>query len=317
MKRLFLALLALAFAHDASAVAYQLRVNQRNAADTNFEARDIVNPAGGANGIFVYDGAAQLPKFFTIGTGLQWNGSTLEAPGGVGPQGPKGDQGDPGPQGPAGPTGATGPTGSQGPQGDVGPTGPTGAQGIQGIQGVKGDTGATGAQGPKGDTGATGAQGVAGAIGATGAAGPTGATGPKGDTGATGATGATGPAGVLNFGYPTAKTVTFGTAFQCADPTKGCIINVTVGSTAALSLSGGTTNTADAVIGTNSGIGTSGGTTWARYRSTLTGTLVVGLAVNTDGNQVFEFKMPAGAYGALRITGGTPTVILATEQTAN
>ncbi|OWY32867.1 hypothetical protein [Herbaspirillum aquaticum] len=119
------------------------------------------------------------------------------------------------------------------------------------------------------------------------------------------------------YSLPAAKTVAMDTAFQCADTSKGCIISVTVGSTASLSLSGGTANTADMVIGTTSGIGSTGGTTWARYRSTLTGTLVAGLAVNTDGNQTFEFKLPAGAYGAVRTTGGSPAIVLATEQTTN
>lgn len=278
MKRILLPLILLLamFAQSAHAIsAYELRVNQRDITNSFFNARDMVNPTDGQNGIFVYDGTAQLPKWFTIGTGLQWNGNTLEAPGGVGPQGPKGDQGDPGPQGP------TGPAGAQGPQGDVGPAGPQGAQGIQGIQGVQGVAGATGPQGAKGDTGATGAPGT------------------------------------LNYGYPASKSISLGTAFQCADTSKGCVISVTLGSTASLTISGGTANTADCVIGTTSGIGTSGGTTWAKYRSTLSGTLVVGVTVNTDGYQTFDFKMPAGAYAAIRQTGGTVSIVSATEQTTN
>jgi len=307
MKRLiFPILLILAlFAQSAQAVPYQLRVNQRDAGDTFFNARDIVNPAGGANGIFVYDGTAQLPKFFTIGTGLQWNGSTLEAPGGVGPQGPKGDQGDVGPQGPAGPTGATGATGSQGPQGDVGPAGAAGAkgdqgiQGIQGIQGVKGDTGATGAQGPKGDTGATGLQGSTGATGSTGSTGPTGATGPKGDPGLTA------------FSFPAARTLAVSTSYQASDNTKPSILTVSAGCTNATTVVAASACTLQIRMHT-SAVTCSTGTVYATWSSTY----ALGLLLTNASISPIDIKLPAGAFFILCPTAGTFT-INAVEQAVN
>lgn len=217
MKRL-IALLLLPFL--AHAAPNDLLMNQRNSTDTGTLGRTVAIPAGGANGILGFDGAAVLPKFFTVGQGLQLSGGVLSSTVTTGPQGPQGLQGATGPAGPKGDkgdtglTGAAGPQGIQGVKGDTGNTGATGPQGPQGIQGLTGATGATGAastvpgpQGPTGLTGATGAQGAkgdAGAQGIQGATGLTGATGPQGLTGANGAqgiqgiqgpTGATGPQG--------------------------------------------------------------------------------------------------------------------------
>ncbi len=149
MKKILFALLMLAVG-IAQAVPYQVRVNQKDVSDAFFNARDMVNPSGGQNGVFVYNGTAQLPQFFTLGTGLQFNGSTIESSVPAGPQGPAGPAGDTGPQGPTGPTGATGP---QGAQGDVGPTGATGATGATGSTGPTGPTGPQGATGPVGPQG--------------------------------------------------------------------------------------------------------------------------------------------------------------------
>ena len=93
-----------------------------------------------------YSFGAQGPQFALVDreTGkiyyLALNGSTVEIPGGVGPQGPEG------PAGAAGAPGAPGAPGDQGIQG---------IQGIQGVQGNAGPQGDPGSQGPAGANGVT------------------------------------------------------------------------------------------------------------------------------------------------------------------
>lgn len=199
MKRL-IALLLLPFL--AHAAPNDLLMNQRNATDTGTLGRTVAIPAGGANGILGFDGVAVLPKFFTVGQGLQLSGGVLSSTVTTGPQGPQGLQGATGPVGPKGDTGLTGaagPQGVQGVKGDIGNTGATGPQGPQGIQGLTGATGATGAAstvpGPQGPIGLTGTTGPQGAKGDTGAQGIQGATGLTGTAGAQGIQGIQGPVG--------------------------------------------------------------------------------------------------------------------------
>lgn len=103
-------------------------------------------PAGGADGLYAYNGStgevvamtsSDLLFNFTTHV-ISVNPSSLPA----------------GPTGPAGATGATGPTGATGTTGSTGPAGSTGATGSVGA------TGATGATGTAGATGATGADGA-------------------------------------------------------------------------------------------------------------------------------------------------------------
>lgn len=192
----------------------------------------------------------------------------------------------------------------QGPQGAAGAAGSAGAAGAQGAQGVAGAQGIPGAQGTPGAQGSTGATG---ATGPAGTAGATGATGPAGSAGATGPAGATG--GFSAYGQPTARTFALGTAYQCTDNTRPCILTVTLASTAALSLTAGATNQADLVLGTSSGIASSGGTRIAQYSNSLTGTLVIGLAINTNSNVTYTLNMPAAGFMAIRQTSGTVSIV--------
>lgn len=137
--------------------------------------------------------------------------------------------------------------------------------------------------------------------------GPTGATGPAGPTG-----------GFTAYGQPTTRTFALATAYQCTDTTKPCVFTITLTSTANLTLTAGTSNTADIVVGTTAGIASSGGVTIAKYSNTLTGTLVVGLALNTNSNASYTINMPAAGYMAIRQTSGTVTVVnSSTEQTVS
>lgn len=189
-----------------------------------------------------------------------------------------------GPQGPAGATGASGPTGAQGPKGDIGPAG------SQGAPGATGATGATGSPGPKGDTGSQGPQG------------------------ATGATGAQGPAGINAFGTPTARSIAAATAYQATDPTKPAIVSINLTSTASISLTGGTSNAAQVIIGATNAVASGTGTVIGLYSNTNTGALTIGLALSTISAVPVTFTLPAGWFFAFRITSGAVTATSAFDQ---
>lgn len=203
----------------------------------------------------------------------------------VGPPGPGGNQGVPGPKGDPGGAGLAGPQGPAGPKGDPGQAG------------QKGDTGGIGPQGPAGPAGTKGDPGVAGQKGDPGGIGPSG------------------PTGVAAVGQPAPRSLQLATAYQALDPTKPAFITVNLTSTAALSLAGGTTCTADLVIGPSNAVAGGTGTALEKYANTLTGALVVGLAVNTQGATPLTFMLPVGYFFALRQTGaGAVSITSAFEQ---
>ena len=156
-----------------------------------------------------------------------------------------------------------------------------------GISGAQGPIGATGPQGPAGDTGPTGPQGL---------------------------TGATGPAGPTSLGSPNTRTLSLATAYQASNNAKPAIVTINLNSTASLSLTAGTTNTANIVIGSTSAVASGTGTVVATYANSLTGTLVVGLAINTQSAYTASFALPSGWYFALIQTGGTVSITSAFDQ---
>jgi len=122
--------------------------------------------------------------------------------------------------------------------------------------------------------------------------------------------------GSLTVGSPATKTVALATSYQAADTTKAAIITVTLNSTASLSLTAGATIAGEIRIGNANTVATgASGTAVGNYRNSLTGTLVVGLAVNTESQQTITFVLPAGWYFAVRQTTGTGlSVVSAFEQ---
>lgn len=121
-------------------------------------------------------------------------------------------------------------------------------------------------------------------------------------------------ASALLASYPTTRAVTAGTAYQCTNTAKPCVFTVTLSSTASLSLAGDTTNTADIMLGNSSAVASDTGTILARYSNTMTGTLVVGLGVNTNANATYSVTIPIGGYMAVRQTAGTISVVSAHDQ---
>lgn len=123
-------------------------------------------------------------------------------------------------------------------------------------------------------------------------------------------TGPAGPTGGFSaFSQPSTRSFAFATAYQCTDNTKPCLLTITLTSSASFSLLAGVSNTADVVIGTTSGVATSGGVAVAKYSNTLTSSLAIGINTATVSNATYVLHMPAGAFMAVRLTAGTVTVV--------
>lgn len=121
----------------------------------------------------------------------------------------------------------------------------------------------------------------------------------------------------MAIGAPTALSLTLGVAFQATDPTKAAMICINMNSIAGLTLGGGTTNTADILIGATAAVASGTGSIVGRYRNTLTGTLVVGLAINTDSASQVQMMLPIGWFYAVRQTAGTVVILSAFDQSIN
>jgi len=141
--------------------------------------------------------------------------------------------------------------------------------------------------------------------------GDTGATGPQGPQGNQGVPGS---AGVNAFGAPTTRTVALGTAYQATDNTKPSMVTVNVTSTANFSLAGGSTNSADILIGSTNGVASGTGTVVGKYSNSVTGTIAVGLNMNSIYTGQYVLALPAGWFFAVRQTSGTVSIASAFDQ---
>lgn len=77
MKRILAALLI--FPVLAYGAAFDMRMEQRNATDTASLTRLVPFPAGGADGLFWFNGATTLPSVVTLGTGLSITSGVLNS----------------------------------------------------------------------------------------------------------------------------------------------------------------------------------------------------------------------------------------------
>lgn len=162
--------------------------------------------------------------------------------------------------------------------------------------------------------GPAGPQGIQGDTGSIGPQGPQGIQGVQGIQGSGGTTGATGSAGVNAFSAPNARTCSLATAYQATDPSKPSIVTVNLTSTATFSLSGGTTNSADILIGSTTAVSSGTGSKLGSYTNSVTGTIAVGLNMNSASAQQYSLPLPAGYYFAIRQTGGTVAITSVFDQ---
>lgn len=153
-----------------------------------------------------------------------------------------------------------------------------------------------------------------GAVGPTGPTGATGGVGATGMTGANGSTGATGPAGPASIGLPNSRTMALNTAYQPTDTTKAAIVNINLTSTANLSLTGGTTNTATVYLGSTNAVASGTGTAICSYSNASTGTLTIGLNTNAVAASTCSFLVPAGWFWAARNSSGTVAITSTFDQ---
>lgn len=117
-----------------------------------------------------------------------------------------------------------------------------------------------------------------------------------------------------DFSSPTARTLSLATAFQASDTTKPAVVTVNLTSNASLTLGGGTTNTGIIVIGPTSAVASGTGTTVGTYSNSLTGSLVVGVAINTVSTAPITFALPKGWYFAILQQTGTISIASAFNQ---
>lgn len=118
----------------------------------------------------------------------------------------------------------------------------------------------------------------------------------------------------VSIGSPNTRSLALATAYQATASTKPAIVTVNLTSAAALSLTAGATNTADIVIGATNAVASGTGTVIGKYANSLTGTLVVGLAINTSSGAPITFALPAGWFFAVRQTAGTVTITSGFDQ---
>jgi len=118
----------------------------------------------------------------------------------------------------------------------------------------------------------------------------------------------------LTIGVPVSRTLSLSTAYQATTSAKPALVTVNLSSNAALSLSGGTTNTAEIVVGPTNAVAGGTGTAVGRFNNSLTGALVVGLAVNNTAMSPCSFFLPVGYYFSVRVTAGSATITSAFDQ---
>lgn len=149
------------------------------------------------------------------------------------------------------------------------------------------------------------------------AAAPTQCTGTNFATGITTAGNAncSTPAAVAPpIGTPNARSLTLATAFQATDNSRAAMVTVNLTSTATLSLSGGTSNSATVVIGATSAVASGTGTVIANYSNTNTGALTIGLNLSTVSAVPVTFALPKSWFFAVLQTAGTVSITSSFDQ---
>jgi hypothetical protein len=119
----------------------------------------------------------------------------------------------------------------------------------------------------------------------------------------------------MALGQPVSRSLSLATAYQATDPTKPAVVTINLTSSANFSLTGGTTNSADILVGTTSGVASGTGSVVAKYSNSVTGTIAVGLNMNSVAALPHVIHVPAGYYFAVRQTSGAVTITSAFDQT--
>lgn len=207
------------------------------------------------------------------------------------------------------------------------PNGTTGALALRGIASADlpainlATTGAGGVTGSLPTTSLSGAISLA-ASGAGGVSGNLPVSNLNGGTGASATTywrgdqtWATLPAATPpNISSPNSRSLTLATAFQATDNSRAAMVTVNLTSTATLSLSGGTTNSATVVIGATNAVASGTGTVINSYSNSNTGSLTIGLNLSTVSAVPVTFALPKNWFFAVLQTSGAVTITSAYDQ---
>lgn len=117
-----------------------------------------------------------------------------------------------------------------------------------------------------------------------------------------------------SIGTPNSRTLALATAYQATDPTRPSMVTINLTSTAAMTVSGGSTNGANVLQGTTTGVATGTGSVVCVYTNTNTGTLTLGLAVSTISGTTCTMTVPVGGYFSIIQTSGTVSISSAFDQ---
>lgn len=109
----------------------------------------------------------------------------------------------------------------------------------------------------------------------------------------------------FSVGAPNSRSLSLATAYQATDNSKSSLVTVTLTSSAALTLSGGTTITGTLVIGSTNAVASGTGNVVCNYSNGLTGTVVLGVNMGNVQTASYSVMLPAGWYFAVRQTAGT------------
>lgn len=118
-------------------------------------------------------------------------------------------------------------------------------------------------------------------------------------------------------GSPNSRSLSLATAYQCTSTTVPCVVTINISSTASITLTTGTTNSAVVTVGSTTGVATGTGTNICSYTNSQTGTLVVGANLSTVSTTSCVSLLPAGWYFAVRQTAGTVSITSAFDQSVN
>jgi len=288
MKKTIALILALCCASAQAQVAYAIRADQRNAANTGYLSKFIV-PDSTADCLLSMapTSAGATPTCVKLGSSFSMSGGTLSVPVTTGPQGPQGPQGVQGIQGVPGADGINGTNGTNGVNGQS-------AYQIAVANGYVGTESQwlASLQGPQGPAGANGTGSVVSITAGDGLSGGTITT--------------SGTIGLVprSFAY---QTRALDTCFQVSS-TRDALVSYSVDIATSLSLTTGQQGTVYLRIYSNSSC-TTGTQELTRFVNGQTGTLTVGLALTQNVTGTLTGIIPAGAYVQLvtQNNTGTPT----------
>lgn len=122
------------------------------------------------------------------------------------------------------------------------------------------------------------------------------------------------PSAPPTIGTPTSRTLSLATAYQATDNTKPAFVTINLSSNPTLTLGGGSTNNAQIVMGSTSAVASGTGSQMGNHNNSLTGTLVVGVAINNGDTRQYTILLPAGWFFAIRQTAGTVSITSAFDQ---